>query len=539
MALEQLPMLPGQTTLVERVRYQLSVGTAFVFVTGQTGSGKTVLCEKLSSVIDEEFLTAFVPCTPKMSLVNLREVLLQQLSPQTIFNQEDKLLGTVQRINFGESKVCIVVDNIDKADESFLVELADIYQTFLNDELFHIVVTSDPSWADSRIKLLKENGIVPVEIEIPHLSKQDKLIELDYYFRLYGVRYTPQELSTIDRIDNMTTPEDVRVYAQFISSNQKEFSMAKNEQQARTVTNKDNTSNNFASKLKEGKSLKLYIIIAIAALVIILIPIFWLSLGSNDYEAKTTTANEGELKGIEGSVTPKEPELYDNKTTELTDTPVVVGDSDAQRTQVVVTDEAIKTIEKANDDKVATKDSANVQVTKQDDKNAVTQATNEANAKEVVSDPLAKGSASDKATTDETKATTDGKEVANVKNDVVDTTETSNKEATQDTAKVDANKDKAQQDNVIRTDMANMPNKNYSVQLIATPKKAVAEKLATRVGGDVWVGFRKKDKQYIVLWGNFASPKDATKAIKELPADVRKAGPWAKSFFKIKKELGL
>ena len=85
MALEQLPMLPGQTTLVERVKYQLAVGSPFLFVTGDSGSGKTVFCEKLSSAIEEKYRCAFVPCNKKLTLRNLRELIFQQISPQTIF----------------------------------------------------------------------------------------------------------------------------------------------------------------------------------------------------------------------------------------------------------------------------------------------------------------------------------------------------------------------------------------------------------------------------------------------------------------------
>src|SRR5574344_1214762 len=219
MALEQLPMLPGQTTLVERVRYQLAVGTPFLFLTGDSGSGKTVLCEKICSAVENDYLCAFVPCSEVPSLLKLRELLLQQLSPTTVFNAEDKLLGTVQRINFNTSKVVIVVDNIDKAPDSFLIELAEIYQTYKSQELFNIILTSATSWADARVRSLKEIGITPIEIEIPYLNNQNKL---EYYLLQYSVKDSETDLVKIPEKEKKCSPEDVRKLDQKLSDKNKE-----------------------------------------------------------------------------------------------------------------------------------------------------------------------------------------------------------------------------------------------------------------------------------------------------------------------------
>ena len=60
MALEQLPKLSSQTTLIERIKYQLSVGVPFIFVSGAKGSGKTVISEQILSCIDDSYVTAYI-----------------------------------------------------------------------------------------------------------------------------------------------------------------------------------------------------------------------------------------------------------------------------------------------------------------------------------------------------------------------------------------------------------------------------------------------------------------------------------------------
>src|SRR5574344_513583 len=264
MALEQLPMLPGQTTLVERVRYQLAVGTPFLFLTGDSGSGKTVLCEKICSAVENDYLCAFVPCSEVPSLLKLRELLLQQLSPTTVFNAEDKLLGTVQRINFNTSKVVIVVDNIDKAPDSFLIELAEIYQTYKSQELFNIILTSATSWADARVRSLKEIGITPIEIEIPYLNNQDKLNELEYYLRQYGVKVSDRDLVNIPEIEKKCSPEDVRKLAQKLTDKNKESAM-NNDTKSVEKKEKNKVEKETA---KVNKTSKVSLILTMCALVI-------------------------------------------------------------------------------------------------------------------------------------------------------------------------------------------------------------------------------------------------------------------------------
>jgi septal ring-binding cell division protein DamX len=556
MALEQLPMLPGQTTLVERVRYQLAVGTPFLFLTGDSGSGKTVLCEKICSAVENDYLCAFVPCSEVPSLLKLRELLLQQLSPTTVFNAEDKLLGTVQRINFNTSKVVIVVDNIDKAPDSFLIELAEIYQTYKSQELFNIILTSATSWADARVRSLKEIGITPIEIEIPYLNNQDKLNELEYYLRQYGVKVSDRDLVNIPEIEKKCSPEDVRKLAQKLTDKNKESAM-NNDTKSVEKKVKNKVEKETA---KVNKTSKVSLILTMCALVIavgVLGFVWYKQSNTNIVFSKNVPDNSlkqtppSQLnQEFEEQKTENEESENDSFISDLPDTveenPVVVAETTEEpKNEIVVPDEELTEIENtvATDEKKSlsskmddtdvnklVNDSVSIDKTTQKAENS-SKSQNEANK---VSDNSA-DKASVKSESDTVVAPAVNEESSaskdNAKEEKVD-----NVSVKKDVLPETTEKAEVQQDN-IKNDFQSLDNKHYSVQLMATKSKADAQSFASKLEGNSWVLFRNKDKNYIVMWGDFESSQMATTAIKTLPKNVRNQGPWAKKIGKVKQEI--
>ncbi len=595
MALEQLPMLPGQTTLVERVKYQLAVGSPFLFVTGDSGSGKTVFCEKLSSAIEEKYRCAFVPCNKKLTLRNLRELIFQQISPQTIFNQDDRLVGTIQRIDFGGKQVVIVIDNIDEADEKFLLELAEIHQVYNNKQVFHIVLTSTKEWAQARIRSLNDAGINPVEIEIPSLSKQDKIIELEYYYKVYGVRYQPENIALITPFAKLTTPEDVRKYAENsfkqnmdkIMEKQKEHENKATQTQDEKAPRKDiNLKNNNA----KTKSSKLPLILAIAALVAVVI-------GSAFYFTKKNPETSDITSTVAGDKTTEkaiavEPEEFKVENEDLNDKPIVIDkDKKDNLAKISLNDEAVQSINdeinKQNDtskvQEVKKNESSNsstneekVEVKVGDDKASLDK-TNKAkdleanNTNKVANEKVAANDTtiSDKNVTDTKKVETKVDSKVNNQSEAPAILENTNqkvapkstdtsKVTTKETTKVATPKEeqqkvesknvessKAKEEKVETTSTKQnekssfneLDDKYYTVQIASNPKKAAIEKIVKNVSGKVWIEYRASKKDYIALWGEFKTNKEATQEIKTLPQSIQKSGPWAKKIGSVKAEL--
>lgn len=533
MALEQLPMLPGQTTLVERVRYQLAVGTPFVFVTGESGFGKTVISEKICSAVDNDYLCAFVPCSKALTIQKLRELLLQQLSPTTVFNADDKLIGTVQRINFATKKVIIVVDNIDEAQESFLIELAEIYQTYKAQELFNIILTSTPAWADARVRSLKEIGISPIEIEIPFLSNQDKLNEIEYYLRLYGVKVSDKDLISIKGIEKKCSPEDVRRLAQNLADKNKEIKMTEDKKQEETASSKTptNATKSNTSKKNSKVSLILTTSAVIAAAVVLAVVWYQQSYKSSfsltpkennapvsntkvtDDLAQAIAKDEDFIKDEDDASTNGLPETVAENT-------IVVDNSEEAKNQIVVSDEQIIEIE----NKEVTKDkSEEASVAKNEVSNMDPLAEKKSEVTVATSSEPSAPAVNDKTKQEST-------EVAKTDKKVI--------EATKSTVEPEPAKSTTAEGNgTLRSDFAELNDNHYTVQLMATKSEADAKQLAKKISGDLWILFRNKDKHYILMWGDFASSKDASKAIATLPKNIRSQGPWSKKIGKVKQEI--
>ena len=189
MALEQLPQLTSQKSLVERIKYQISVGAPFIILKGSLGAGKTVICEQLISAVDDKFVKAYIPGAGNHDLTKCREILLNQISKTNKINANDKLIGTVQKINFNGKRVLIVIDDFDNVADRFISELADIYSTYAKEQLFSIVATvSSSSKLSQKVRQLNSLAIEPMEMQIKPISMQESILVMHYYGSQVGMR---------------------------------------------------------------------------------------------------------------------------------------------------------------------------------------------------------------------------------------------------------------------------------------------------------------------------------------------------------------
>ena len=272
MALEQLPKLSSQTTLIERIKYQLSVGVPFIFVSGAKGAGKTVISEQILSCIDDSYVTAYITCDSSMKIEKVRELLLRQLSPSSIFNNEDRLIGTVQRINFDDKKVLIVVDDVHNIPDSFLIELAEIYKVYYDSGLISVVITAEPKWAEIKAKSFRDAEISIIEMDVPELSKAESIYVLSYYLKLLNSPYAKDEDYKYKVIGNCNgTPSKIRELAENLSNEKSAVQLG--DFGERIINKKENnTKGGFMSK--KILSLVAVFIACISALVILAVCVF-------------------------------------------------------------------------------------------------------------------------------------------------------------------------------------------------------------------------------------------------------------------------
>ena len=73
---------------ISKLKNTLSETERFVLLSGDSGSGRTSLCEHVVNDLDGKFTTVFIPCQGQMSLTQLRQLFLQQISPDGNYDTE-------------------------------------------------------------------------------------------------------------------------------------------------------------------------------------------------------------------------------------------------------------------------------------------------------------------------------------------------------------------------------------------------------------------------------------------------------------------
>lgn len=84
-------------------------------------------------------------------------------------------------------------------------------------------------------------------------------------------------------------------------------------------------------------------------------------------------------------------------------------------------------------------------------------------------------------------------------------------------------------------------SKHYTLQVQAGRNKAPLLRVADYVDGRYWIYTTKRDGApwYVLIMGDFLTAKEAQAKAAILPANIRKAGPFAKSFARVQSEMRL
>jgi MSHA biogenesis protein MshM len=141
--------LPSHQAVLNVLLFGLNSGEGFIKIIGEVGSGKTLLCRKLLSSLDDQFVTAYIP-NPTLNADGLRRAIARELHiemPQNLSSEE-----VLQLINRELLKLCSegkkVVLLIDEAqalsDESLeAVRLLTNLETE-SEKLLQIVMFAQP-----------------------------------------------------------------------------------------------------------------------------------------------------------------------------------------------------------------------------------------------------------------------------------------------------------------------------------------------------------------------------------------------------------
>lgn len=191
MAFAQLKASPSQNEICDEVSHLLLLENSFVFLSGQSGSGRTSILEQILSRLEGRFLTVFIPCSSEMLPDQLRELFLQQLFPTQEFDLSLNLADSVAKARgiSVKKKILLVVDDIDKAVDSFYREIFTLFEQNLGQNRLSVLMTAKPIYVENKIASSASSKVNISEVLVKPLSLNEALA-------------LSQALFTIKNLDN-------------------------------------------------------------------------------------------------------------------------------------------------------------------------------------------------------------------------------------------------------------------------------------------------------------------------------------------------
>ncbi len=174
-------LLPSQRALLERFRYLTEYGDHLLVLHGGAGVGKTVLAQSLLESA-EAFNQAYVCAEARMDPAQLRERIVRQWRPASVFDPHEPLLDTLERVMPDASgRLMLIVDDAHRMADTLL---AEVIALMMEQEAvglrLTLVLVSDEQLVNRLQEQLPEayrHRLIPVEVPLLSVRERRKLYD--------------------------------------------------------------------------------------------------------------------------------------------------------------------------------------------------------------------------------------------------------------------------------------------------------------------------------------------------------------------------
>ncbi|MGF1752635.1 SPOR domain-containing protein [Vibrio makurazakiensis] len=185
--------LETQVELLERLQLLTNFGSNFITVAGKDGSGKSWLAQRYLEEWASEKNQCLLLCHPNQDDLQRRSTILNQIVSSPLFNQQDSLSDSLERLLDGEP--CDVVIVVDDAHQLTEVLVSELWMLVLDantrpEWTINVVLFSAQGNLDSLLtRLSYGQEHKPVDLEIEDLTN----IEALHFFESLVIRYVEDD----------------------------------------------------------------------------------------------------------------------------------------------------------------------------------------------------------------------------------------------------------------------------------------------------------------------------------------------------------
>ncbi|PSV45761.1 SPOR domain-containing protein [Photobacterium indicum] len=493
--------LDSQIQLLSRIQFLTRFNSNLIQITGTEGAGKTWLAQHYIEHYSQNCNQALLLCHPAQTDSQHRSIVLKQLVNQPLFNDQDPLIQSLERMLEGHrSDVLLIIDDAHLLSPVLIAELWAVITRAQSEPLWQINVLlfSQTGRLNKYLDQVSHGqGQMPLELEISDLTEQE-------------VQTFVEVVLSSDALD---------------ANGRRELKekAASAEPKPRALMQLNNTDNNMANSSSRTLSPLALLVVMLAILTAGVV--FWF-FPANDEPAQsanntivTDTAKEN-LKT----------EHYDDADTAQSAT---IAPQQAKKVALSSSDRAI------DDARVLPQEisSEGLTVGRNDDSQRVvvpSQVVDAMLSGQALGTSGQEALAQQAATPETTQSNTDinTNDVTTVSSDPV----TPQQKAAAPVLSVQQKKSAA-----LGEELKNVDSRHYTLQLAAlqslsTAQKFIAEHKIQNIA-TLYETRRKGEAWFIVITGNYKDIVTARRAELLLPDSVQAVQPWVKSYAQIHREI--
>ncbi|UXI01511.1 AAA family ATPase [Photobacterium sp. TY1-4] len=168
----------SQIQLLSRVQFLTRFSSNLIQITGRDGAGKTWLAQRYLELWAGQSNQSLLLCHPSQSLAQHRSILLKQLIPQPVFNEQDPILQSLEHMLVGGLPVnlLLVIDEAHLLSATLVAELWALVQKAKATPGWqvNVLLFSQPGRLDKYLSQASHGqGSTPLELEITDFSEQE------------------------------------------------------------------------------------------------------------------------------------------------------------------------------------------------------------------------------------------------------------------------------------------------------------------------------------------------------------------------------